>query len=204
MKIVVALLLLLLVHDSMAQNEQPFFPQQDLDAYNYRMQQITRNGMYSLTGWAAANIVSGAIAAPLSSGGQRYFHIMNASWNVVNLAIGIPGIITASKRENVRGLQLGKTRNNQRQQEQLFLINAGLDFAYMGAGAALWGFSNRVSRQQELMTGFGQSLLLQGGFLLIFDWTMYALHTQHANKKSNKYISGLACTGAGFSYRLAF
>jgi hypothetical protein len=46
-----------------------------------------------------------------------------------------------------------------------------------------------TERQQQRLRGYGQSVLLQGGFLLVFDGLMYAAHHGHANKRLYPVLS---------------
>ena len=183
-----------------------YMPQDELDKFNLRQQKISRRGMYALAGWALANGLYGSIASSQSSGETQVFHASNAIWGGINLLIATPGILASYQTQKMKNLSFGKTTLQQHGIEKIFLINAGLDFAYIGAGAAAWGFSDRVSSQKtkNILSGGGKSFIVQGGFLLLFDWTMYIVHSQHAFRNLNRYTAGLAYTGNGLSYTLAF
>ena len=183
-----------------------YMPQNELNTFNLRQQQINKRGMYALGTWGLGNIIYGAIAAPLSQGEVRVFHTTNAVWGTINFIIAVPGIVASYQKTRAMNLPFGKTILLQHSSEKLYLINGALDFAYIGAGAALWGFSDRVANNSTHigMAGVGQSFVMQGGFLLIFDWTMFLVHSLHASQKLNRYTSGLAYTGTGISYHLEF
>jgi collagenase-like PrtC family protease len=51
--------------------------------------------------------------------------------------------------------------------ENLYLINAGLDVVYIGTGFLLKHFSINNLNKQNLLKGHGNSVILQGGFLMI-------------------------------------
>ena len=51
------------------------------------------------------------------------------------------------------------------------LFNAGLDVGYMATGAYLW--ERGIRKDSRGLKGYGQSLILQGGFLFTFDLIMY-------------------------------
>jgi hypothetical protein len=63
--------------------------------------------------------------------------------------------------------------------EHLYLINAGLDVAYMLGGAYLWQLSAKKPSKQALLSGYGQSVVLQAAFLLAFDTGMYFIQRNH-------------------------
>ncbi len=183
-----------------------YVPQQQLDAFNLRQLEINKTGMYTLSAWALGNLLYGVVATSLTHGEAQFFHGSNTIWGAVNLVIGATGVASSYQHHRAMNLSFGATILHQHGEEKLFLINGALDFAYIGAGAAMWGFSDRVANQRarNVFSGGGKSFLMQGGFLLIFDWSMYIAQSQHAYRNLNRYTSGLAYTGNGISYTLAF
>ena len=183
-----------------------YVPQDELDKFNLRQMKINRRGSYVLSGWGLGNVIYGSIALSQSHGEARYFHMSNAIWGSINLIVGMPGVIATYNKSRYNGLSFGKTVLQQHGAEKIYLINGVLDFAYITAGVGMWGFSDRISsvKTRQGVSGAGTSTLAQGGFLLVFDWTMYILHSQHAYNDLNRYTSGLAFTGTGFSYSLMF
>lgn len=183
-----------------------YMPSQEMLTFNQRQNLINRRGLFTLTGWAGANVIYGSIAAPLTHGEARYFHATNAIWGAINVLIAAPGLAATYSKKRDDNISFGKTLLRQHGQEKLYLLNGALDFAYVGAGAAMWGFSDRINKQgtREAVSGIGKGVLLQGAFLLLFDWSMYIVHSQHAYNKLNHYTSGLVYTGTGVSYSLQF
>ena len=183
-----------------------YVPQQQLDAFNLKQLAINKKGMYSLSGWALGNLLYGSFATGFTHGEAQAFHASNTIWGAVNLIIGVPGIFAAYQKNKSMGRSFGTTILHQHGQEKLYMINGALDFAYIGAGAAMWGFSDRPSSQRtrNILSGGGKSFMMQGGFLLLFDWSMYIAHSQHAFRNLNRYTSGIAFTGNGMSYNLMF
>ena len=57
--------------------------------------------------------------------------------------------------------------------EKILLFNAGLDIGYIGAGFYLAERSKSTVNKPNRLKGFGQSLILQGSFLLVFDSLFY-------------------------------
>jgi hypothetical protein len=137
--------------------------------------QLTRNGMISLNTWAGVNLIGSGIGWGLTNGQQKYFHQMNVMWNVVNVGIAIPGLLGTKKmaRESVT---FSKVAQRQNKLENVYLFNAGLDVGYMATGWALFNFGNTKTGEMRLrFRGYGQSLVLQGGYLFVYDMIMFAL-----------------------------
>jgi hypothetical protein len=191
------------------QHSSPFkqyVPQQQLDAFNLKQQEISKAGMLTLSAWGGANLLYGVVVVGMTHGEAQAFHASNTIWGGINLVIAIPGVVSSYQKSKVLNRSFGSTILHQHGQEKLFMINGALDFAYIGAGAAMWGFSDRISSQRtrNILSGGGKSFVMQGAFLLFFDWSMYIAQSQHAFRNLNRYTSGLAFTGNGFSYNLAF
>jgi hypothetical protein len=173
MKTITLFLFLAIFLQSAAQTE-PF----SLDNYNKDRVDKTKKSMYVLGGWAVANIAWGAAGVATASGSDKKFHEMNLAWGAVN------GILAGSsllrfKKTKTAGFSLAESIKQQHSMEKLFLLNAGLDFAYLGAGAWMLEKSKTNTSKPEQWKGYGNSLLLQGGFLLLFDGINYAVHSHH-------------------------
>lgn len=119
-------------------------------------------GMTVLSTWAASNIIIGATQI---GSDHWYYHRTNMLWNTVNLGLGIVGLYQSSNLKRIK--DVNELVKRQRKLERTFIINSGLDLLYMTGGMVLKG-----NRNQELAQT-GSSLLLQGGFLLLFDTIMY-------------------------------
>jgi len=61
----------------------------------------------------------------------------------------------------------------------VLLINAGLDVAYLGSGFLLRYLSTRYDSRSDLLKGYGNSLILQGAFLLVFDLSFWQVLNHH-------------------------
>lgn len=150
--------------------------QTKLDTFNQKRQHIVTTGMYVLGGWAVANMVTGGIGYGTSSGEARYFHQMNMMWNTVNLGLSASSLLF---RDDLPTTLKGSLEAQQNI-EHLLLFNAGLDVAYITAGFYLKERAKRGNRYDRF-TGYGNSLLLQGGFLLLFDGVMYFTLRNHGS-----------------------
>lgn len=141
---------------------------------------IQKNSMITLAGWSAANIIVSGIATDTRNKEMRYFHQMNVMWGGINLAIAGLGYWGASK-EKINNPVLADVLKHQNRIEKTYLINAGLDVVYVGAGLLM----NKTSDNQknpEKFEGYGNSIMLQGGFLLIYDAILYAIHKKHGRE----------------------
>lgn len=135
-------------------------------------QKANRIGMISLVSWSMSNLAGGLYYRSETSGSTKYFHEMNAMWNTVNFGIGVAGLIQEFKQKQVDYPEYLKL---QKKYERIFLINSGLDLIYIGVGSTM-SFSGKSN---ERSTGYGQSLMLQGGYLLLFDGLMYVIHRKN-------------------------
>ncbi len=63
--------------------------------------------------------------------------------------------------------------------EKILLINAGLDAAYIGSGFLLRHLSSKSETRSDLLKGYGNSLILQGAFLMVFDLTFWQVLGHH-------------------------
>jgi len=131
-----------------------------------------RTGMYVLGGWALANLATGAVGWANTEGSTRYFHQMNFFWNTINLGIAGYSFYAFSQLTPMR-MSPQELMDQHMLYEKLFLVNAGLDIAYAGTGFLLRHLSERNTKRPEMLMGYGNSLVLQGGFLFLFDGFMY-------------------------------
>jgi hypothetical protein len=161
--------------------------------FNQKRLQTNRIGMLTLGSWALINIGTGGIAARHATGSNKYFHQMNAYWNVANLALagfGYYGSATADPAS----FNLFTSVKEHYSMEKILLLNAGLDVAYLATGLYLTERAKNSVSQAERLKGFGQSIMLQGGFLLVFDTAMYFIHNSHIPLLKN-IISNVSFTG---------
>ena len=171
-----------------------------LPNFNQERNDLNRKGMVVLGSWAGANLVTNGILLSNSSGSDKYFYQMNVYWNVVNGALAGLGVLGAKKTQG--NLSAFQTLEEQSSTEKTFLINTGLDAAYVMTGVYLLEKSKNSMDNQDMLKGYGQSVILQGGFLLLFDGIMYGVHRSHL-KKGKAIFENLTFTGnqVGFVWR---
>jgi uncharacterized protein DUF6992 len=178
----------------------PASSQINTEQFNKERVGITESGMLILSSWGAANVVAGAIGQSSANKETKYFHQMNLIWGAVNLAIAAPAYFSV-KRQHA-DLSLSASLKQQANIEKTFLFNAGLDLVYITSGLYCLEKGNQDSRH-DLYRGYGKSLFVQGGGLLLFDVTMYLVHTRH-EKKLYKILSNVQFSGnsAGISIKM--
>lgn len=171
-----------------------------LNDFHTERMKINESAMLLLGSWAAGNIIIGTYGNFKTKGEPKYFHRFNAMWNVVNLGIAAFGYFNAvnSDPAGMTSLEIVKDFNSL---QNFLLLNAGLDAAYIMTGFYLKEKSKNSSNA-EILRGFGNSLLLQGGFLLVFDTALYFIHQNHASVKLYPNIEPLLSGGIGVGLQI--
>ncbi|GAB2963349.1 hypothetical protein GCM10027048_35350 [Hymenobacter coalescens] len=154
-----------------------------LDAINHHRELLAQQGMGLLGTWALLNLLlSGWLVmrtSPLRP--RHYFHQMNIGWGAINAGLAVWGIIQA-RPLSAAGFSLAASLQAQFDFEKLLLVNAGLDVAYLVVGAWLRARAATAEERPERLLGFGQSVTLQGAFLLAFDAGLYLLYHRFAGE----------------------
>ncbi len=146
----------------------------ELPTWNERRLSTNRTAMFVLSGWAVGNLVVGGLGFGLEKDERlRWLHLGNAAWNVVNLALGVVGLIS-DWRTDPKSFDAKQSLVEGEKQQKVLLVNAGLDVAYLAAGAFLWQRGEATSDPR--FAGLGQALLIQGAFLLGFDVVLAVLN----------------------------
>ncbi|HVY75223.1 MAG TPA: hypothetical protein VG890_10355 [Puia sp.] len=148
---------------------------------------LTKDAMLTLGGWAVANIASGFIIASQTHGEAHYAWQMNAYWNFINLGLAGMGYLNARRAMRQR---FGLADNVKAQQsiEKLYVFNLGLDLVYITGGFYLRERGNRESKEssRDQFKGYGTSIAIQGGFLLLMDGVMIMLHHKNTVRLNNR------------------
>ena len=154
-----------------------------LPAINQARELLAERGMAVLGAWALLNLlVSGYQVNHVGVRTEAaYFHQMNLGWNFVNVLLAVWGMLQAQPN-HVANLTLPDSLAAQFTFEKILLFNAGLDVAYVCIGSWLRARAASAPKLPERLLGFGRSLWLQGGFLLVFDLGFYFVYHQQANQ----------------------
>ena len=174
-----------------------------LTEFNQNRLQKQQTAMTILGTWAIGNMALSGILAGKRSGSDKYFHQMNIGWNVVNLSLAGAGLYSALHADP-GSFDLFQTITQQHRFQKILLFKAGLDLGYMAGGAYLMERSRReTGKRADQFLGFGQSILLQGAFLFVFDLSTYLVMASN-NEEMQHLLSGLRFSGTQFSFCLTF
>jgi hypothetical protein len=157
------------------------------DSIAYNRNHTTEKAMIVLGSWAALNIATGFIIAGQTQGEAKYFWRMNAYWNLVNGGLAVMGYLGARKAM-LRKYDLAENEKAQLSIEKLYSFNLGLDLAYIAGGFYLRekGANTSNIKSQDQLKGYGSSIVVQGGFLLIMDGIIIMLHHKNSVRLNNK------------------
>lgn len=130
---------------------------------------FNRRLTHRLLAWAIPALVLGMLLRVRSrSDFWRAFGSQNAAWGAVDAAIAYAGQANAERKQMTAtsATELAHAVSLRR----LLWLNAGLDLLYLAAGAML------VRSHHAARRGHGSAVLVQGGFLMLFD-VIHALRT---------------------------
>lgn len=163
------LCLLLFLLLSVAANAQT----NTLATFNLRQSEVLRTGMFVLGGWALLNIIIGSFKLMKATRNKRFFFQMNIYWNIVNILIASAALY--SLLTNIPTTQtLSESIKLHDWYKKILYLNIGLDVAYLLLGQWLQERS-KLSPKIEQLKGWGQSIVLQGFFLLVLDVVLAAM-----------------------------
>jgi hypothetical protein len=175
--------------------------QAQIDQANLARQAQTRAALWVLGGWAVGNIGLGLWMQSRTGGPERAFWQMNAGWNAVNLALAGAGLWSAY-HDPTSGLALSQSLQEANKLTRILLFNAGLDVGYMALGLYLQERSRRPAltpQRANQFRGWGRSLVLQGGFLLVFDAAFAWLNHRQVARNLHPLLEQLEITPGGLT-----
>ena len=120
-----------------------------------------------LSSWSVGNLILSPIATKnlfSPSTTNEYFHQMNFSWNLLNVGIAGLGHIIVNK-DSKKPWDIQTLHFKKKKAEKSIIINMGLDLAYMVTGFII---KNNLA-ESSMNKGYGNSIILQGGYLLFYD-----------------------------------
>ncbi len=164
--------------------------------------QIQKKGMLVLGAWAISNFAASGYSMSQTSGVPYYFHQMNVFWNTVNAGLAVSGYLGASNPELITGSSEMLMKYNSF--SKILLFNAGLDMAYMATGLFLRERGKNITKHSNRFKGYGNSLLLQGGFLFAFDVVLFLVNESSMNNFLESSNLQVTLTPGHFSVSCVF
>ena len=163
---------------------------------------INESLMLGLGSYAVANFaISGAGYFSSEDEYTKRFHEMNVMWNTVNIGLALPGYIKA--RRGGQPMTREEILKAQKKTESIFLVNDVLDIGYIAAGIWMREVAPNKLDREDLFKGYGNSLILQGSFLLAFDALAYYIHHNHGKEFPALEKVSLSTSGGGVGLRIA-
>ena len=172
-------------------------PEWDHDLFEFQKQ-----GMIALGSWAAGNFLVSGYQMSRTQGKTYHFHQMNVFWNTVNMGIAVSGYLGAL--HGTTGLPDMEILSEYHRFSKILLVNTGLDVAYVMTGLYLKERSKQVTKHQQRFAGYGKSLLLQGGFLFLFDLILVLLNEQNISEMIRNDVFQLAISPGYMGVALYF
>lgn len=121
---------------------------------------------------------------------------MNMLWGGLNAGLATLGYLGSRKKQALDG---AGTLRSQATVEKTFLFNTAMDIAYIAGGFYVKEKSKNTASNPDRLKGYGNSIVLQGAALMLFDGVMYIVHNRHGKQLlSDKFQWQLAATGNGF------
>ncbi|TVR72410.1 MAG: hypothetical protein EA408_06840 [Marinilabiliales bacterium] len=152
----------------------PTYGQEEYREFYSESLRTTNTGMYVLGGWAITNIATGAYGWSRFDGDKKYFHQMNLFWNTVNLSIAGFALYSNSILD-ISAMGADEIMDKHTGTERILLINTALNVGYIGTGFLMRHLAGRSEKQSDLLKGYGNSVILQGSFLFVFDLVLYGI-----------------------------
>jgi hypothetical protein len=158
---------------------------------------IEKRSMLTLTSWGGLNLTSGIIGMYSSNGESSYFHQMNAAWGAINMSIGISALlIKAQEPRDLKGIV-----EQDHRLEKILYINTGLDVAYVTAGLLFRAQAQNDNGNYQRFMGFGNSLLIQGGFLFAFDLAQIIINSRYRKANASSLWKNLSLSNQGIGLK---
>ncbi len=183
-------------------NAQNLIDENAIKDFENSRRHINQTGMIVLGSWALANIAAGTIGHFNSTGESKYFWQFNAMWNTVNLGIAALGYFGNAPLAASEQITLNESLKEYSSLQNILLLNAGLDVAYIATGFLLREKSKTSNKNSERLKGYGNSLILQGGFLLAFDVALYLTNLNNADLYLYPLIGSIAEREIGLVFQL--
>ena len=90
--------------------------------------------------------------------------------------------------------------------EKIFLANAMLDIVYVTGGVCLKEYSYNQSdiKHRQQFNGFGNSVIMQGAGLLVFDTFMTLLNNRNRKKNLDPFLKKATLSFTGNYFKIGY
>jgi hypothetical protein len=146
-------------------------------------------------------MIGSAFATKTTNTEMRYFHQMNVLWNGINLGFAALGYWGAGL-EKIKNPTLSAVLKHQGGSEKTYMLNIGLDVAYVAGGLYMTERSKSRLNPAKLK-GYGNDVMVQGSFLFLFDIANYMIHHHHG-KQLDRLIDKVQLRGGPGAMSLAY
>jgi len=116
--------------------------------------------------WSTLSLVAGAILLLAGDAFWRGFGLQAVAWGAIDAGIALFGRRAAQKRQASAQPGAETTAREARNLRRFLWINTGLDVLYVAGGLFL---VSTLGRSDPFAAGTGWGIVLQGGFLFVFD-----------------------------------
>jgi hypothetical protein len=154
-------------------------PVDSVKNFNVINNSVNKNAMIILGTWAVGNLLIGTYGNFKFNGEKKYFYQFNALWNSVNLILAVNGYLNSiDPNINITFQQSLKDHQNL---QNFLALNIGLDLAYTATGFYLKEKSKSSVKNFDILKGYGNSLIIQGLFLFVFDSAFFYTNYHNAS-----------------------
>jgi hypothetical protein len=195
MKNIITLFMLFIICNSalaQAPSNSPLFD------FNKSRNHKTERGLDVLGVWALGNVATSSYFYYHTTGSDKYFNQMNIMWNGANTLIVVASLLPKQKND----LDLTKTLQWQSNTESVYIASAALDLLYSSVGLYLTEKAKNDFANRDKWNGWGNSLVYNGGFLFLFDTSMFIVH-KHNGKKLFKMMDKVNVSTSGLGLKIS-
>ena len=151
------------------------FAQSNFAEYSDAYYRINRNGAISLAMWGGVNVVMGGTQINTTGSSRRFFHEMNI-WAGSAMLTAASVWWWANRHAKLYNSSTAQRKQAQIQRNLVMTAIAGS--AGLLLGTVMWQRGDKALRQ----SGYGASLMMHSGFVLLLDTLLFIGHFANGKK----------------------
>jgi hypothetical protein len=163
------------------------YAQTNIADYSNAYYHLNRNGAISLVMWGGINVVMGGTQINVAEGTQRFFHEMNIYAGSAILSAATIWWWT-NRDAKLYNSTAAQYKQAQIQRNLVLTTIAGTTSLFLGI--VMWQQGDRALRQR----GYGASLMMHSGFLLLVDTLLLIGHFGNGKKLTSGVVLHNAMT----------